>query len=632
MLDLMRKHARSWLIKVALGGIIIVFVFWYGWSGPGEQTRNYAASVNGTIISYGLFYNVYESEMAKMRLRFKGALPQELLDKLNLKEKVVQGLVDQMLLMQEAQRLGMFVTDEDLIQAIQSNQLFQRNGVFDSRIYAAYLRSIKLSPEFYESTQRHQLLATQLVKVLTDGVKADPEEIKRLWHFQNDKLVLSMLLVKPVPETSTPSPEAVESYFGKNRAKYEFPATVDLKYVVISWRDLKKKVQVSDKEARAYYDSHPSEFLVPRRIKARHILLRVPQESTEEMKKGVLKKAEDLLARIKGGEKFETVARAESEDQTTASKGGDLGFFSQGTMDPQLEQAAFKLEVGQTSEPVLTREGYHIIRVDEITPEKELDFLLAKDKILEKLTEQAARNRVIEVADDFYEQVYRSEDLEGQARAFGFKAQKGQALTKSGGLPEVGMDPNVMEEAFQLRTGEISRLLKSGDNYVIMQLVDNTAERLPTLDEVRRSVEKDYLQQKALENAEKKAKEIIEDLARKSSDPQKVAEKFGMQWKDLDPISRTTGFVPELGNAPLVKELLTTLSMSSPLFHEPVPVTQGVAVVRLQKVDEASESKYEEEAPSFEKWVLEVRKTDFLKGWLRKLRDKAEIEINDKLL
>ncbi len=632
MLDLMRKHARSWLIKVALGGIIIVFVFWYGWSGPGDQTQNYAADVNGTIITNGLFYSVYESELAKMRLRFKGALPSELLEKLNLKQKVLQGMVDQLLLIQEAERLGMFVTDEDLVRDIQSNPVFQRNGTFDSRLYRAYLESIKLSPSSFEESERRRILAGQLVRLLTDGVETDPDEIKRLWHFQNDKLVLSMLLVRPVEETNPPSAEAIESYFTRNRSKYELPATLNLKFVVFSWRDVAKKIQIPDDQLRAYYDTHPKEFRVPQRIKVSHILLRLPQGADAEKKETTHKKAKDLLARIKGGEQFEAVAAAESQDEASAKKGGILGFFSKGTMDPKLEEAAFKLDVGKVSAPVLADDGYHLIRVEESIPENHLDFALAKDKIASKLSEQKARTQVIETAQDFYEQVYRSEDLEKPAGKFGFSVRKGQFITRNGGIPDVGADPKIMDEVFQIKAGEISRLMKTGDNYVVAQLEEKADERFPTLDEVRSSVEKDYLKQLALENAEKKAAEIIKILEKESNDPQKTARDFGLEWKDLDPVSRTTGLVPELGNSPVVSEALTTISPARPLFPQPLPVSKGVAVVKLSRVERASEAQYEKEARSFENWVLEVRKTDFLKGWVQRLREQAKISLNDKLL
>ena len=145
MLDLMRKHARSWFIKVALGAIIVTFVFIYGYSGPEEKSRNYVAEVNGTVITADYFYKVYESELEKIKLRFGGSLPPDLLEKLNLKKSVVQGLVNQALLLQEADRLGFIATDEDVVQDIKSNPVFQREGTFDIGLYRAYLNDVKLS-------------------------------------------------------------------------------------------------------------------------------------------------------------------------------------------------------------------------------------------------------------------------------------------------------------------------------------------------------------------------------------------------------------------------------------------------------------------------------------------------------
>lgn len=632
MLDLMRRHARSWLIKVALGGIIIVFVFWYGWSGPGEQTRTYAANVNGTVISNALFYSMYESELAKIRLRFKGSIPSELMDKLNLKEQVIQSLVDQILLLQEAQRLGMLVTEEDLVRDIQSNKAFQRNGVFDVRLYNAYLEAIKLTPALYEDFQRRQLLAMQLVQLLTDGVKADPQEIKRLWHFQNDKLVLFILMIKPETINQKPDTGVLESYFKKNQSTYEIPETVEFKYVVLSWADIAKKLTIDDAEARSYYDTHLKEFTVPERVRARHILLTIPEKADQAKKEEVLKKAKELLARIKGGEKFEEVAKAESQDESSAPKGGDLGFFSRGTMNRDFEKAAFKSEVGLVSEPVLTGRGYHLIKVEEKTPEKQLDFQSVKDKIVKKLAQEKARKMIDGKADDFYEHVYRSEDLEGEAKKADLKVKDSGPVSRNGEIPGVGSNAEVLEEAFQLKTGEISKLLRSGDDYVIMKLVRKNKARMPSLDDVRSLVEKDYLKHEGFERAKQKAEGIIDTLKKDPADYAQAAQQVELKWQELDPVSRTTGLVPRLGRSPQVAEMLTTVSQANPIFPEPISVTDGVVVVRLAEVERADESRYTKEAPQFEKWVLEVRKTDFLKGWVKRLRDKGKIDINRKLL
>jgi len=633
LLDLMRKHARSWLIKVALGGIIIVFVFWYGWSGPGDKSRSYAAKVNGTVISYDHFYNVYESELEKIRLRFKGSLPPDFVEKLNLKKNVVTGLVHQLLLLQEATRVGMFVTDDDLVRDIRSNPVFQRNGIFDEGVYRVYLNSIKLNPAMYEQVRRQEMLEEQLVRLLTDAVKTDPSEIKSWWHFQNDKLLLSMLLIKPVEkDKAAPDAKSLDSYFKKNQAKYEIPQSLNLQYVVFSWPDIQKKLSVTEEEIRAYFDMHPKEFIVPEKISARHILFTLPETSDIGKVEEVLKKAHEVLARLKGKENFEKVAQIESQDASSSEKGGDLGFSARGALTPDFEEAAFKLQVGEISEPVRTNLGYHLIRVDEKQPETVLEFHAVKDQIAQKLLEGKARKQLSDDAENFYEQVYRTEDLEGQAKKFGFELRKQDFVSKAGILAALGKDSEVIEEAFRLKTGEISKMIRSGDSYVVMVLVDKNKERVPTLDEVRSQVEQDFLKEQVMSDAEKKAEEVIQELKNHPDDPESVAKKFGLTWEQLDLVSRTSGFVSQLGSSPEVNEMLTTVSNESPLFPRPIPTSEGVAVVRLAKVEVASDEQYAKEAQAFEKWVLEVRKTEFLKGWIRLLEDRSKIDINEKLL
>jgi peptidyl-prolyl cis-trans isomerase D len=634
VLDLMRKHARAWFIKVALGAIIVTFVFIYGWSGPGEKSRNNVAEVNGTVITYDHFVNVYESELEQIKLRYQGALPPDLLEKLNLKRNVVKGLVNQVLLLQEAGRLGLLVTDEDVVQNIRSNPMFQRDGVFDLALYRGYLSTIKLSPSSYESMHKQELLERQVVRILTDGVKTDPEEIKQLWHFENDKVVLSLLLIKTdlASEKASPDAKDLEAFFKEHQAKYEIPPSLKLQYVAFSWRDIAKTLSVSDEEAQAYFQNHPKEFTQPEQIRARHILLKIPPGASKETLEEVRKKAEEILTGIKAGEDFAKLAQSQSQDEATAGKGGDLGFFSRGTLNPALETAAFKLDPGKVSEPVLTPQGYDLIKVEEKKPEVEQDFSSVKDKIVEKLLEEKARKKVAEVSEKFYEQVYRSEDLEGPAKQFGLQFKQADSVTKAGGIPDLGNDPKIIDEAFQLKTDDVSRMLKIGDNFIVMKLLEKSKERMPTLDEVNTTVVKDYLKQQAMLTARKKAEEVIEELKKQPADAEAAAKKLGVSWEKLEPIPRTAGFIPKLGSAPEVSEMLTTLSMAAPLFATPIPAPDGVAVVRLVGLEQGSDEQYAKEVGDFERRVVQVQKTEFLRGWLGLLEQKSKIEINDKNL
>jgi len=634
LLDLMRRHARSWLIKVALGGIIIVFIFWYGWSGPADKSQTYAARVNGTVISYDQFYNVYESELEKIRLRFGGALPPELMQKVNLKKSVITGLVHQVLMLQEADRLGMFVTDEDLARDVKSNPQFQRDGVFDPNMYRMYLQSIKLTPATYEQTRKQELLQEQLIRLLTDSVKTDPEEIKRWWHFQNDKVVLSVLLIKPeVKETKEIDQKALESFFRKNEKKYEIPESLNLKYVVFSAADLEKKIDVTEDEIHDYFVMHPKDFVVPEKVHVKLILLKTPEGGDQNAADEVKAKAAELLKRIRAGEDFEALARAESQDATSAEKGGDLGFIAKGSLAPELEEAAFKTEVGSVSEPVKTKQGYYLIKVVEKQPEVARPYEAVHDEIKAKLLETKARKQLPAVAEDFYEQVYRTEDLEGQAKKFGFPVWEQNFVSRKGALDHVGSDPELIEDAFRLKTGEVSKMVKTGDTYVVTKLISRNKARMPSLDEVRDQVVKDYLKDQARLEAENKADAIIKALKESPDKANEMISQMGLTWENLDPVSRTAGFVPSLGNSSDVTEMLSIISMESPVFARPIVVEDGAAaVVKLTGVEKASDEQFKKDAAAFESWVSEVRKTEFLKGWIKLLEDRSKIEINDKLM
>lgn len=632
MLDLMRKHAKSWLIKVALGGIIIVFIFWYGWSGPGEERRDYVAQINDTIITTDFYRNIYYSELEKVKLRFRGSMPEGLLEKLDLKKRVYEVLLNQVLLMQEGQKLGMFTTDQDLVNDLRSTPLFQRNGSFDDYLYRDYLKQIRLSPPIYEQLRKQELLETQVVALLTDGVKTDPNEIKRLWHFQNDKLNLAMLTVKAERPTTPADPAALAAFFKENQARYEIPGSVDLEYVVFSWRDLLKNLSVSDEEARTYYQTHLKEFTTPEKVRVRHILVKIPPGSDKEARDAALKKIEGIAARIKAGESFDAIAKAESEDTSTAEKGGDLGFLARGAMDLELERHAFDLEPGQTSEPIKTEQGYHLLRVEEKQSEQVTPYEQVKDQIVSKLSEEKARRKVADEADAFYEKAYRTEDLRAAAKEFGFELKSAQGVTRASGIPDAGKDKEPMDEAFKLKTDELSRLIRSGENYIVMKLVKKTPERLPELDEVRAAAENDFQEKVGRQIAEKKAREIIEDLRKEGADPQQIASQFGLSWEQLDPVSRTTSLVPQLGNDPQVQEMLTTVSSAAPVFPSPLPITPGFAVVRLATVTAADDRLFEQQADEFQKWIVEVRQAEFLTGWLRVFQEGSKIVVNEKMI
>jgi peptidyl-prolyl cis-trans isomerase C len=141
------------------------------------------------------------------------------------------------------------------------------------------------------------------------------------------------------------------------------------------------KSEVSEQEARVFYQVNPTLFDSGERLKASHILLRVPPGSSESLKEGMRQQVRQLIARLKKGEDFEKVAKKYSQDVGSAAKGGKLDDFTRGQLAPAFEQAAFALEPGELSDVVETPFGFHIIRLDERLPSERLSFEDSRERI-----------------------------------------------------------------------------------------------------------------------------------------------------------------------------------------------------------------------------------------------------------
>ncbi len=175
-------------------------------------------------------------------------------------------------------------------------------------------------------------------------------------------------------------------------------------------KKLLNQQRVSEEEVKAYYEKHREKYQEPRAVRARHILIEVPQGATPEQEKEALKKAQRLRERILKGEDFAKLAQEYSADPGTKEKGGELGFFTQGQMVKEFEEAAFRLKPGEISEPVRTPFGYHLIQVEEIKEAKQRSFAEVKDRVREDLIqakEEAALNKALkELAQKYGAKIY----------------------------------------------------------------------------------------------------------------------------------------------------------------------------------------------------------------------------------
>ena len=169
-------------------------------------------------------------------------------------------------------------------------------------------------------------------------------------------------------------------------------ATVDLSVNKLIEVEVSTLPGPSDADAKAFYDKNPDQFKQPEQVRASHVLIRVDQNATPEVKKKARAEIDSVLKQAKAGADFAKLAQQHSQDGS-AAQGGDLNYFNKGMMVPEFDKAAFALQPGQLSDVVTTQFGYHVIKVTDRRPERFVPFEEAQAKIKEFLTVQRKDER-----------------------------------------------------------------------------------------------------------------------------------------------------------------------------------------------------------------------------------------------
>ena len=196
MLRLMRDYATSWLIKIILGAIVVVFVFW-GVGSFRNRKSDVIASVNGEAVSLEEYRSTYNNLLEQMRQRFGNNLNEELLQMLRLDQQALDQLIEQRLLMQEVARLDFRVSDEEVVRTIQNISSFQTNGVFDSRLYTIVLNYNRMTPEGFEAAQKQRLLIEKLRTYLFGNFHVSENELREYYDWKNTTVSIDYALFDP---------------------------------------------------------------------------------------------------------------------------------------------------------------------------------------------------------------------------------------------------------------------------------------------------------------------------------------------------------------------------------------------------------------------------------------------------
>jgi peptidyl-prolyl cis-trans isomerase D len=629
MLRLMRKQAGSWLIKILLGAIVIVFVFW-GVGSFRSQRGDRIATVNGDSITLDEYRDAFENLIDQLRRRFGNSLDENMIKNLQVKKQALNRLINNTLLLQEAKRLKFRVSDTELASAISEITAFQRAGRFDKQLYRNVLERLRTTPEEFEVVQSNAMMIEKLSTLVTSGVKISDQEAMEWFNWANASVNIDFVLFEPDRYKNVNPPlEETKTFFERHKENYKTEAMVKVRYLHFNPDTYRSKVTFSDEELLEYYNENQEAFKTPKTVEARHILFTVDENATPEAVKKIQERALDILKLAKEGKDFAELAKQYSEGPTRDS-GGYLGIFRKEAMVKPFADMAFSLKAGEIGGPVRTQFGWHIIKVEKVNEASILSFDEAKAQIKENLTEERVKNLAYDDAEAVSDVSFQEDDLLKLAKERNLKVLTTDFFSRKGPEKGISNPSNFASIAFNLAVGEISDIQEIENGYYIIQLMEKIPPKIPEFTQVSETVTAALVQEKQEEKAKADADSFLAAL--------KSGKSMDAESKHFNLTPTTTGFfkrgdsIPKIGPDREIAEAAFQLTDEKKLGENIIKGAKGYYIIRFNGRKAPEAENFNKEKGDIEKRLLAQKQSRTFDALLTQIRSKSEISIKDGFL
>lgn len=514
MLSEIREKTQGIIATFILVMVTIPFALW-GINSYFETGPNLAvAKVNGNTISQ----QSYRSALDQLR-----SADMRQADGRALRELVLEGLIAQMLLTDDAHDHGYRVSDERLARIIREAPYFQRDGRFDGQLYEGLLRREGTTAHDFEARLRRENLTGQVQRGLSESAFVTSADITAVVRLLQQERRISYVLISPDSFRSqvNVTAEDVEQHYTAHADAYQIPEQVRVEYLRLSLADSLTQYQPRDEELRDVYNAETARYVTPAKRRVSHILIQLPAGASDADDKKAQARIAEVERQARAGSDFGALARKQSEDRDSAAKGGDLGEVTRGLLPAELEAAINVLKPGEVSKPVRTPYGYHLAKLTGYVPEKRVSFEAARKELIDAVRKRKGEERFFELAERFRNLVYENpESLEPAARELGLAIQRSNWFARSGG-DGIAAQPRVLEAAFdpELRSARRnSEAIEVGnDALVALRVVDYRPATTKPLAEVRTQVERALKEERVRQRVETVSAEWLEKLKQGST-------------------------------------------------------------------------------------------------------------------
>ena len=536
-----RKVIKGWLGKVLLilflTPLALVGIEGY-FSGGSKDT---ATTVNGTDISKKEVEQL-TSSLKEQYLAYANG-DETLLNQNFINNKALDTLISRQLLLQQADKLGISLSDQQLVHMIQQQPSFQQNGQFSEALFSNYLKSIGMTNRDFIENLRKDHALKMLSSTFMDYALVSKMDIKQIADLQTEQRTLQLASIKldDYKRGIKVTDAEVAAYYKKHSSMFKQVTSVDVDYVVLSPANVKgTSTEVSDAEIQQAYNEFVQKEQQAAQPTVKHILITVDGRTEAEAKKLV----EEVAAKIKAGTSFADAATQYSEDPASKAKGGEIAVYQKGVFGDAFDQTVASLKAGQVSAPVKTDYGYHLIETASTAiqvPSLETE----KARLAEEILKTKNANVFSDTINRINDMVVSSDALDVISQEVkDAKIQSVSGLTLSSIHPVLS-DANVKVKLFNddVKNGErnVSSNIQLANGDVIWVKVRNYHPAgVQTLAEAKAKVTAKLIEQKAVEVAKAKIQNTLNEF---KSKPAASVNKTGLNFVATGTFTRADGML-----------------------------------------------------------------------------------------
>lgn len=591
MLKVFRDNLKylSWVLWLVVA-LFVGYIFTDFGGGLGQRGGatgdNVAANVGDQKVTVDEFERHYRRLEGLYRQIYGEQFTAEAARQMGLPLQALNQAVSQKILLEEARRMGLTATDDEVRDRVLQEPSFkddQGRFVGEER-YAEILRGARYpSPAAFEAELRDEILVQKLMDILEANVFVSDQEVEKSYRDQVERARIRYIQLPRARFAEAAGPSGVtdaevKDWFEKHKTEYRLPEQREAAYLLIDQNQLSASAKVDDKALRDFYEQNKAELNRPEQVHARHILVNTEKKSDAEAQA----KIAAAKARLAKGEAFAAVAREVSDEPAAKTSGGDLGYFGRGQMVKEFEDAAFNGQIGTLIGPVKTQFGYHLIEVLDKRAAGTQPFEEVREMIRQRLsseqTTQLAESRAKALAKKVADAKPKDADalkaLANPAESVTF-AETGP-FSKQQPINGLGYAPAFSNAAFALQKGGVSEAVQTPAGWAVLYLKDVKAPRLPDLKDVEPQVRAAVVRQKQQDQALQQLRQA--KAAGKTLD--QIAAEMGLEIKESSEFG-AQGAIPGIGNNPELAK--AALALNTGQMGDPVGDAQGALLFEVKE-------------------------------------------------